>query len=145
MRLINEAGLKLIKEFEGLRLHAYPDPGTGNLPYTIGYGHTAGVRLTDTVTEAQAEQFLLSDIRSTQTAVDNFTKSIELTDDQFSALVSFAYNVGSWRSSRVFVLLLANKPDEAADAILLYDHAAGRVLLGLTRRRNAERILFLQS
>jgi len=66
---ISPAGLDLIKRFEGLKLAAYPDPGTGAEPYTIGYGHTSGVKPSDTCTPAQAQAWLQSDVRGTVRAL----------------------------------------------------------------------------
>ena len=81
--------LELIKQFEGLRLKAYLCPGG---VWTIGYGHTAGVKSGMVITEAQAEKFLLSDIAVFEKAVND--QNLALTQNMFDALVSFTFNVG---------------------------------------------------
>ena len=81
--------LELIKQFEGLRLKAYLCPGG---VWTIGYGHTAGVKSGMVITEAQAEEFLLSDIAIFEKAIND--QNLALTQNMFDALVSFTFNVG---------------------------------------------------
>lgn len=133
---INEAGLNLIKEFEGLRLEAYLCPAG---VWTIGYGTTAGVSRGMSVTKEDADRLLRADVVRFQIAVCALRR--EFTHNQFSALVSFAYNCGASNLRR----LCADRTNaEIADAMLLYNKAGGRVLPGLTRRREAERKLFLQ-
>jgi len=82
-------GIALIKEFEGLRLKAYKCPGG---VWTIGYGHTAGVRPGMVITEAQAEEFLKEDLFSCENAVNN--QKLSINQNQFDALVSLIYNIG---------------------------------------------------
>lgn len=77
---ISPAGLDLIKKFEGLKLAAYPDPGTGGDPYTIGYGHTGGVKPSDVCTLAQAASWLQSDVRATVSALADMI-SVPVTQD----------------------------------------------------------------
>lgn len=88
---IGEKGLNLIKEFEGLRLVAYKCPAG---VWTIGYGHTYNVKEGDIITEAQATEFLMEDISNAVDIVAGSTMDVELTQNQFDALVSFTYNVG---------------------------------------------------
>ena len=88
---IGEKGLNLIKEFEGLRLVAYKCPAG---VWTIGYGHTYNVKEGDIITEAQATEFLMEDISNAVDIVSGSTMDVELTQNQFDALVSFAFNVG---------------------------------------------------
>ncbi|PSB66784.1 muraminidase, partial [filamentous cyanobacterium CCP1] len=89
-RQINAKGLRLLKAFEGLRLEAYLDPvGV----WTIGYGTTSGVFPGMRITEAQAEAFLRRDLARFERAVSDLI-TVPLNEDQYSALVSFTYNVG---------------------------------------------------
>jgi len=131
---INDAGLKLIESFEGLRLTAYQD-SVG--VWTIGYGHTRGVKQGQTITQQQAEAFLQQDLGVAEGDVNGH--GLTLTDNQFAALVSFTFNLGGGNLNKV----LKNGLDAVADRILLFDHAGGKQLKGLTRRRTAERALYL--
>jgi GH24 family phage-related lysozyme (muramidase) len=137
----NDQGLTLVKSFEGLRLTAYQD-AVG--VWTIGYGTTDGVKPGMQITEQQAEDFLRRDIARFEPAVASLVK-VPLTSDQFSALVSFVYNLGpgSLQQSTLLRLLNQGNIQGAADEFPRWNKAGGRVLAGLTRRRNAERALFL--
>lgn len=137
----NANGIRLIKSFEGLRLRAYQD-AVG--VWTIGYGTTRNVQPGQVITEAEAERLLTQDVERFERDV-NAAVTVPLNDNQFSALVSFAYNVGSeaLRSSTLLRLLNAGDYQGAADQLPRWNQAGGRVLAGLTRRRNAERALFL--
>lgn len=141
-RHINAAGLSLLKTFEGLQLSAYLDPvGV----WTIGYGTTSGVYQGMSITSAQAEALLQTDLHRFETAVtDAVTRPI--TDNQFSALVSFTYNVGAGAFASSTLLRLLNQGDiqGAANQFLVWVYAGGMVLPGLARRRRAERLLFLK-
>ncbi|WP_370584688.1 lysozyme [Oculatella sp. LEGE 06141] len=141
-RQINTQGLELLKSFEGLRLTAYRD-AVG--VWTIGYGTTTGVRPGMRITQSQAEALLRQDLLRFETAVNNLVK-VPLTDNQFSALVSFTYNVGERALGTSTLLRLLNQGNYrgAANEFLRWNKAGGRVLAGLTRRRNAERTLFLR-
>jgi lysozyme len=148
--ITNAAGLSLIRQAEGLRLRAYPDPGTGGDPWTIGIGTTRypdgrKVRRGDTCTPQQADEYLAHDLRGFERDVAAMV-TVPLTSNQFSALVSFAYNVGSaLRNSTLLRLLNAGDYAGAANQFLRWNRAAGRVLPGLVRRRAAERDLFLSA
>ena len=135
-------GLALIKSFEGLRLDAYPDPGTGAEPITIGYGHTGGVKLGARITEAQAEAFLREDLRRFERAVIRLAP--KTTQNQFDALVAFSFNVGEGAlgGSTLLKLHNAGKYAEAKAQFARWNKAAGRVMNGLTRRRAAEAELY---
>ncbi|MEL6326935.1 MAG: lysozyme [Cyanobacteria bacterium J06626_23] len=137
----NSNGLRLIKSFEGLRLTAYQD-AVG--VWTIGYGTTRNVRRGMQITRTQAEAFLQEDLVRFEQAVNDAVK-VPINDNQFSALVSFAYNVGSGalRSSTLLKKLNQGDIRGAANELPRWNKAGGRVLAGLTRRRNAERALFL--
>ena len=143
-------GIALIKTFEGLRLKAYPDPATGGEPWTIGYGTTssAGVgKITRgmVISEAQAESMLVRSLAAYEKGVLQALKNPP-TQNQFDALVSLAYNIGVTNVSRSSVVkyLNAGEVEKAGGAFLLWNKAAGRVMPGLTRRRAAERDLFLK-
>lgn len=145
MPKINEAGLNLLKQFEGCVLHAYPDPGTGGDPWTIGYGHTGPeVKPGLVITQAQADALLCGDLSGVEQFVnDHVTHS--LTPNQFSALVSFTYNVGEGAFEDSTLLRLVNQGNIAAAAqqFARWTYGGGRQLPGLVRRRAAEAQLFL--
>jgi len=87
-------GIELIKEFEGLEEKAYPDPGTGGDPWTIGYGHTGpDVYPGLVISKSRAEELLVQDLRRFEDAVETLI-DVELNQNEFDALVSFTYNVG---------------------------------------------------
>lgn len=135
-----EKAIELIKEFESLRTRAYRCPAG---VWTIGWGHTAGVKRGDSITEAEAERLLLADVadlcrRLRQTGV-------ALSANREAALLSFAYNVGFdallrstlWRKVRV------NAADPAVgDEFGRWKYAGGRVMAGLVRRRAKEAALY---
>lgn len=137
----NANGLKLIKSFEGLRLRSYRD-AVGI--WTIGYGTTRGVRPGMTITEAEAETFLQQDLVRFEEAISDALR-VPVNDNQFSALACFTYNVGpgAFRSSTLLKLLNQSNIYGAADQFPRWNKAGGRPLAGLTRRRKAERLLFL--
>lgn len=138
---INQDGLNLIKSFEGLYLDAYLDPI--GIP-TIGYGHTQGVEEGMTITEAQAEELLRKDLAEFESAVSEAVE-VEIDENQFSALVSFSFNLGAGSLFESTLLKLLNQGDfqGAADQFPIWNKAGGQELEGLTRRRQAERALFL--
>lgn len=137
-------GIALIKSAEGLRLKAYPDPGTGGLPWTIGYGSTSGVTRNMVITEAQAEQMLAEDLVRFERIVERAVR-VPVTQGQFDALVSFTYNVGEGNFTKSTLLRKLNAGDTAgaAEQFSRWVHAGGKVLSGLVKRRAAERALFL--
>ena len=142
-------GIALIKGFESCRLTAYPDPGTGGAPWTIGYGWTYPVdgkpiKPGMKIDQATADRLLKTGLVSYENDVLKLVK-VKLSQNQFDALVSFAYNVGSRALSTSTLLKKLNAGDikGAADEFLRWNKAGGKVLNGLTRRREAERALFL--
>jgi lysozyme len=145
-RSIDEAGLALIKGFEGLRLDAYQDVAG---IWTIGYGHTGGVTPGMTFTQAQADDALRQDLQSAEAAVEHDVGSAKTTDNQFAAMVSLCYNIGSGNFAVSSVLRKHREGDSqgAADAFLLWNKSTVDGVLqavpGLTRRREAERALYL--
>jgi lysozyme len=131
------------KEFESCKLIAYPDPGTGGEPWTIGYGHTGGVKQGDTITQEQADAFLLADLKSAIDAVESGVTSA-LTDNEESALVDLVFNIGAGNFQHSTLLRLLNAGDYAgaSEEFQKWNHAGGKVLAGLTKRRAAEASLF---
>jgi len=141
MRWLAEPGLALLKSFEQCRLSAYRDSAG---IATIGWGHTDGVKMTDTCSQDQADRWLVGDVQAAVNACDaNAPKN--LTENQFDALVVFTFNVGvgAEAHSTLLAKLKAGDMAGAADEFLKWDHAGGVVVPGLTRRRQAERALFL--
>lgn len=139
----NQDGLSLIKSFEGLRLDAYLD--SVGIP-TIGYGSTGSdIKLGLKWTKQQAESRLEDDVYKFEKGVEACVKT-RLNSNQFSALVCFAYNVGigSLQKSTLLKKLNGGDTEGAADEFLRWNKAGGKVLAGLTRRREAERALFLK-
>lgn len=131
-----DAGINLIKEFEGCRLEAYKCPAG---IWTIGYGHTAGVKPGDKITQAQADAYLAADLEKYEAKVNKYD-TYHWSQNEFDALVSFTYNIGSIDQ------LTANgtrTKAKIASSMLLYNKANGRALAGLTRRRQKENALFL--
>ena len=142
-------GIALIKQFEGCKLTAYPDPGTGGAPWTIGYGWTQPVdgkpvRPGMTIDQATADRLLKTGLVSYENDVLRLVK-VKLSQGQFDALVSFTYNLGSRSLSTSTLLSKLNAGDYtgAANEFPRWNKAGGKVLNGLTRRREAERALFL--
>lgn len=143
----SQNGIDLIKSFEGLELIAYPDPGTGGDPWTIGWGHTGSEVVPGLViTLAQAEQILQSDIQRFEPRLNALLK-VSANQNQWDALMSFIYNLGAGNLASSTLLKLLNAGDfaGAADQFLRWNKAAGNVLPGLTARRAAERALFLEA
>ena len=140
-RQINQTGLEIVKSFEGLFLEAYQDVvGV----WTIGWGATEGIHPGMKINVAQAEELLKKELAKFEAAVADFVK-VKINDDQFSALVCFSYNVGanSLLKSTLLQLLNQGKYQEAAEQFLRWDKAGPKSYLGLSRRRRAERALFL--
>lgn len=136
-------GIALIKEFEGLRLKAYKCPGG---VWTIGYGHTAGVKPGMVITEAQAEEYLKADLIAFERYLNGL--GLALNQNQFDALVSFIYNVGTGNFSNSTLLrkVRANPQDNSImDEFLRWVYSKGRVLPGLQRRRLAEMKLYFSN
>lgn len=139
---LGAAGLELIKSFEGCRLTAYK-PVPTEKHWTIGWGHY-GADVTEgmTITQAQADALLVKDCAGSVAAVNNpgyCPITDTLNQNQFDALVSFAFNCGSGGLKT----LCANRTAaEIAEKMLLYNKGGGKVLPGLVRRRKAEQELF---
>lgn len=135
------AGIKLISDFEGLRLTAYKDIA-GIL--TIGYGHTAGVKIGMKITAAQAVAFLQADLIERELQIMHVLK-VAAMQNQFDAMMSFVYNlgIGNFNKSGVLLHFNAGEIQQAADTFLHWNMSNGVVVAGLTRRRIAERAMFL--
>lgn len=138
---ISATGIALVKQFEGCRLKAYLD--SVNIP-TIGYGHIKGVKMGDVITQAQADQWLAQELQDFSAGVTRCI-TVGVSQPQFDALVCFAYNVGLGALGKSTLLKKLNAGDVAgaADQFLVWDKAGGKAIAGLTRRRQAERQLFL--
>jgi lysozyme len=146
---ISDNGVELIKKFEGCKLTAYPDSGTGGAPWTIGYGWThsvnglpvqAGMIISQTI----AEELLQRGIAQVEKYVNQLLH-VSVNQNQFDALVSFAYNVGKTKFANSTLLKLINERnfDGAATQFSYWNKAGSNVLPGLIYRRAAERECFI--
>lgn len=140
-RSICAEAVSLIKHFEGLMLNAYPDPGTGDKPYTIGYGHTGtDVHLGDKITEDEAEELLRHDLIRFEEGVEDLLPG--LSYHEFCACVSWAFNVGlgAVESSTLRKRILAGEDPQIviAEELPRWNKGGNGVMPGLVRRRAAE-------
>lgn len=133
---LSSAGFELIKEFEGLRLKAYLCPAN---VWTIGYGHTLGVTANMEINKFEADAFLVSDARQFEAAVNRYVK-VRLEQNEFDALVSFAFNVGTkaFRDSTLVRVLNEGRKKDVPAQLMRWNRGGGKVLKGLERRRRAE-------
>jgi len=143
------SGRQAIARHEGNKLKAYPDPATGGEPWTIGVGHTSSAgppKVTKgmTITAAESDAILTRDLATFEASVSRAVK-VPVTQNQFDALVSLAFNIGgkAFAKSTLVKKLNAGDVTGAANAFLSWNKAAGKVMKGLTTRREAERKLFL--
>lgn len=134
-------GIELIKHFEGCELEAYKCPAG---VWTIGYGHIKGVKEGMTITESQAEEMLKSELNEYEGYINNLV-TVELNQNQFDAMVSWVYNLGggNLKASTLLKVLNAGDYDGVPAQMLRWNKAGGKVLEGLTRRRQAEADLFV--
>ena len=135
--------LELIKQFEGLRLKAYLCPGG---VWTIGYGHTSGVKSGMIITEAQAEEYLKADLISFERYLNGL--GLALNQNQFDALISLIYNIGigNFQKSTLLRKARINANDNSImDEFLRWVYSKGRVLPGLQRRRLREMKLYFSN
>lgn len=147
---VSEAGLQLIKTFEGCArmrrdgmVEAYPDPGTGGDPWTIGWGATGADISEGTVwTQAQCDARLDADVARHAAEVREAIGDAPTTQGQFDALVSFHYNTGAISRATLTRRHVAGDHEAAAREFAKWKHAGGRVLKGLVRRRRAEVALY---
>lgn len=138
----NQLAIDIIKKFEGFRSTPYLCPAG---KYTIGYGFTDDVEPNSYMTEIEAEKKLNIILNTLRSLILDLIK-IEINNNQLNALLSFVFNLGIGTFKKSSVLTKINKKDfkGAARTMLLYNRANGEVLLGLSRRRNAEKELFLK-
>ena len=137
---ISQACIDLVKEFEGCKLDAYQDVvGV----WTIGYGHIEGVIKGQSISQQEAELMLVSDLHDKADKVNELVTA-GVTQHQFDALVSFAYNlgIGNLESSTLLKMINAGTADAAGDQFLRWDKAGGVEIAGLYRRRKAEKELY---
>ena len=137
---ISQEGVNLIKHFEGCRLEAYKCPAG---VWTIGYGHTKGVKEGDAIEQEAAEAFLIEDLESFEQAVTRLVE-VPLTQQQFDALVSWTFNLGAGNLAESTLLRKLNNYQyaEVPEQMMRWVRAGGQVLDGLVRRRAAEAALF---
>lgn len=137
----SDRGIALIKQFEGCKLTAYKPVPTEKY-WTIGYGHYGpDVVPNSTITQYQADLYLLLDLEKFEKKVEKYNAKYKWTQNEFDALVSFAYNIGSIDQ------LTANgtrSKSQIAEKIPAYNKAGGKVLNGLVKRRAAEKALFTE-
>lgn len=135
----SEAGIDLIKKYEGRRLRAYPDPGTHNMPWTIGYGHTGpDVHPNSVINVEQAEWLLRDDVKRFEEGVRQYVG--DCTQGQFDALVSFSFNLGlkALRGSTLLKKHLAHDYEGAAEEFKRWHYSGQHSMPGLIARRAAE-------
>ena len=137
---ISLEGLALIKRFEGCRLESYKC--SANV-LTIGYGHTSGVKETDTITQDEADKLLQEDVEQFEKYVDD-NVTVELGQSQFDALVAWTFNLGVGNLRESTMLKKLNSEDYASvpSEMKRWNKAGGKTLDGLIRRREAESLLF---
>lgn len=138
---VSDAGLELIRGYEQLRTKAYlPTPDD---VWTLGYGHTAGVKEGDTCTEAQALEWLREDCAEAEQCLERSVK-VPLAQNEYDALVSLIFNIGcgAFKASTMLRLLNARDYDGASGQFRRWNRQAGKELAGLTRRRASEERMF---
>jgi lysozyme len=134
-------GLQLIKDFEGLRLGSYKCPAG---VWTIGYGHTKGVKQGQVIDQGKADDYLVEDIAPIERLLNDLR--INFRQEQFDALVSWIFNLGAsaFQRSTLYIRIGTNASDEEiTDQIIRWVNAAGKPLVGLKKRRIAEANMFL--
>lgn len=137
---ISENGLNLIKHFEGCELQAYKCPAG---VWTIGYGHIKTAHEGKVITQEQADEMLVEEMEEYEGYINRAVK-VELSQNQFDAMVSWVYNLGNGNLGASTLLKVLNMGDYAGvpAQMLRWNKAGGKVLEGLTRRRQAEADLF---
>lgn len=135
---VSQEGIDLIKKYEGCHLAAYKCPAG---VWTIGYGHTRNVKEGDVITQAQADAYLLEDLKKSEDAVNDYYSKYKWSQNEFDALVSFAYNIGNIKQ---LIAYGTRSRQVIAEKMLQYNKAGGKVLNGLVKRRQDEQALFLK-
>lgn len=141
MRPIPDASMELVKRWEGLELAAYPDPATGAEPFTIGYGHTRGVKPGQKITERRATQFLRMDLQDAAVKLQSVLPPLiidDLTDNQYGALLSFVFNVGCNADWTIWKRLKGRQYDQVPGELIKFVNANGKKMQGLVNRRTDE-------
>ena len=140
---IGQKGIDLIKHFEGCELNAYKCPAG---VWTIGYGHIKGVSEGMSITQEQAEQMLLDELKEYENYINELV-TVNLSQNQFDALVSWVYNLGpaNLQSSTLLKVLNSGDYSGVPAQIERWNKAGGKVLEGLIRRREAESALFCEN
>ena len=140
---IGQKGIDLIKHFEGCELNAYKCPAG---VWTIGYGHIKGVSEGLSITQEQAEQMLLDELKEYENYINELV-TVNLSQNQFDALVSWVYNLGpaNLQSSTLLKVLNSGDYSGVPAQIERWNKAGGKVLEGLIRRREAESALFCEN
>ena len=138
--IVSDKAIALIKDFEALKLKAYLCPAK---VWTIGYGHTRNVKSGDEISIYQAERYLRADLVQNEQDVNRLVR-VPLTQEQYDALVSFVFNVGSraFSTSTLLKKLNSRDYDGAANEFARWKFAKGKALPGLERRRLLEKRLF---
>jgi len=136
----NDKGLAIIRKWESLRLKAYKCSAD---VWTIGWGHTKGVKQDDVCTIEKANEYFKEDLEEKELQINNL--NLQLTDNEYSALISFIFNIGigNFTKSTMLRLLKQNKKIEASNEFQKWNKCKGETLDGLTKRRRDERDLFL--
>lgn len=144
---LSDNGMKLLEQFEGLRLESYLDSAG---IYTIGFGTIkypdgSKVKKGDKITKAQAKQYKLHDLKEFESTVNTSVK-VHLTQNQYDALVSISYNIGSnaFKNSTLLKKLNSGDYKGAAEQFLVWNKVNSKRVQGLVNRREAERNLFLK-
>jgi len=138
-------GLAVLQFYETCKLTAYPDPGTGGAPWTIGWGDTGPDVVSGlTITQADADARLAKRLVREFEPCINSSVHRHLEQRQFDALVSLVYNIGTpnFISSTLLRKLNSGDIEGASAQILVWNKSKGRVMLGLRRRRASEQALF---
>lgn len=139
---INEKGLAIIRQFEGLRLDSYRCPAG---VATVGFGHTGpDVRIPMTITPGEAERLLDQDVARFERGVEAMLCGCDTSEDEFSAMVSLAFNIGlgNFATSTLLKRHKAGNKTGAANSFLSWVFAGGQKLKGLMARREAEKELY---
>lgn len=143
---LSDNGMKLLEQFEGLRLEAYLDSaGIATIGFgTIRYPNGSKVKLGDKTTKSQAKEYKLHDLKEFESTVNTSVK-VPLTQNQYDALVSLSYNIGSGAFKNSTLLKKLNSGDYkgAAEQFLVWNKVNSKRVQGLVNRREAERNLFL--
>ena len=143
---LSNNGMKLLEQFEGLRLEAYLDSaGIATIGFgTIKYPNGSKVKLGDKITKTQAKDYKLYDLKEFESTV-NTSVPVPLSQNQYDALVSISYNIGSnaFKNSTLLKKLNAGDYKGAAEQFLVWNKVNSKRVQGLVNRREAERNLFL--